>query len=47
MDILVRDRVVHLWFSDEQSEGERRALRVAAQNIAGVQRVEEHLVPAP
>ncbi len=47
MDILVRDRVVHLWFSDEQSEGERRALRVAAENIAGVQRVEEHIVPAP
>jgi CBS domain-containing protein len=46
-DILVRDGVVHLWFSDEQSEEEKLALRVAAENIAGVRRVEEHIVPAP
>jgi CBS domain-containing protein len=45
-DIIVRDRVVHLWFSDDRSEEERQALRIAAENIAGVQRVEEHIVPA-
>jgi hypothetical protein len=45
-DIIVRDRVVHFWLSQNQSEDERRALRVAAENIAGVRRVEEHIVPA-
>jgi CBS domain-containing protein len=44
-DIIVRSGVVHFWFSDDQSEEERRALRVAAENIAGVRRVEEHIVP--
>jgi CBS domain-containing protein len=46
-DILVRDRVVHFWFSQNQSEEERRALRVAAENFPGVRGVEEHIVPAP
>jgi CBS domain-containing protein len=46
-DIIVRDRVVHLWFSDDRSEEERQAVRVAAENVPGVQRVEEHIVPAP
>ena len=46
-DIIVRDRVVHLWFSDDRSEEERQAVRVAAENIPGVRRVEEHIVPAP
>jgi CBS domain-containing protein len=46
-DIMVRDRVVHLWFSSDESEAERQAVRVAAENVAGVQRVEEHIVPAP
>ena len=45
-DIIVRGGVVHFWFSDDQSEEERRALCVAAENIAGVRRVEEHIVPA-
>ncbi len=45
-DIIVRDRVVHFWLSHNQSEEEKRALRVAAENIAGVRRVEEHIVPA-
>jgi CBS domain-containing protein len=45
-DILVRDRVVHLWFSDDRSEDERQALRVAAENIPGVRQVQEHIVPA-
>jgi CBS domain-containing protein len=46
-DIIVRDRVVHLWFSDDRSEEERQAVRVAAENIPGVRHVEEHIVPAP
>jgi CBS domain-containing protein len=46
-DVLVRDRVVHFWFSQNQSEEERRALRVAAENFPGVRGVEEHVVPAP
>jgi CBS domain-containing protein len=45
-DILVRDRVVHLWFSDDRSEDERQALRIAAENIPGVRQVQEHIVPA-
>jgi CBS domain-containing protein len=45
-DIIVRDGVVHFWVCDDQSEEERRALRVATENIAAVRRVEEHIVPA-
>jgi CBS domain-containing protein len=45
-DIIVRDRVVHFWFSADHSEDERRASRIAAENIPGVRRVEEHIVPA-
>ena len=44
-DIIVRGGVVHFWLSGDQSEEERRALRIAAENIAGVRRVEEHIVP--
>ncbi len=46
-DIMVRDKVVHVWLSDDQPKAERDALRVAAENIPGVRRVEEHIVPAP
>jgi CBS domain-containing protein len=46
-DIMVRDKVVHVWVSDDQPQAERSALRVAAENIPGVRRVEEHVVPAP
>ncbi|HKM71454.1 MAG TPA: CBS domain-containing protein [Stellaceae bacterium] len=46
-DIIVRDRVVHLWFTDDRSGEERQALRVAAENIPGVRQVEEHVMPAP
>jgi len=46
-DVMVRDKVVHVWFSDDQPVAERDALRVAAENIPGVRRVEEHVVPAP
>jgi CBS domain-containing protein len=45
-DVIVRDRVVHLWFSDDRSDDERQALRVAAENIPGVREVQEHIVPA-
>jgi CBS domain-containing protein len=45
-DIVVRDRVVHLWFSDDQPHEERQAIRVAAENIPGVRQVEQHVVPA-
>jgi CBS domain-containing protein len=46
-DIIVRDRVVHLWFSDDQPQEERLTFHVAAENIPGVLRVEEHIVAAP
>ena len=46
-DIIVRDRVVHLWLSDDRSDDERQALRVAAENIPGVRAVQEHIVPTP
>jgi CBS domain-containing protein len=45
-DILVKDGVVHFWFCHDESERERQALRVAAENIAGVRRVEQHIIPA-
>ena len=46
-DIMVRDKVVHVWFSADESDAERQAVRVAAENVAGVRKVEEHIVPAP
>jgi CBS domain-containing protein len=46
-DIIVREGVVHIWVSDDRPEEEKQALRVAAENIAGVRGVEEHIVPAP
>jgi CBS domain-containing protein len=46
-DIMVRDRVVHVWFSADESETERQAVRVAAENVPGVRRFEAHIVPAP
>jgi CBS domain-containing protein len=45
-DVIVRDRVVHFWLAANQTEEEKRALRVAAENIAGVRRVEEHIIPS-
>jgi CBS domain-containing protein len=45
-DVIVRDRIVHLWFSDDRSEDERQAVRIAAENIPGVRHVQEHIVPA-
>jgi Mg/Co/Ni transporter MgtE len=46
-DIVVRDKTVHLWYGDEQSPEERQALRVVAENTAGVRAIEEHVVPTP
>jgi len=46
-EIVVRDKVVHLWFREDQPEEERQAIRVAAENIPGVREVEQHLTPAP
>jgi osmotically-inducible protein OsmY len=46
-DVIVSDRIVHLWFASDEPEEKRRAARVAAENVAGVRGVEEHVVPAP
>lgn len=45
-DILVRDRVVHLWSGFLSSE-ERRALHVAALRIPGVEGVCDHAAESP
>jgi CBS domain-containing protein len=45
-NVMVKDRVIHLWCS-YISERERRALIVAAQNVPGVRRVEDHMRPVP
>jgi CBS domain-containing protein len=44
--VVVTDGVVHLW-GIIRSEDERRALRVAAENIPGVRGVEDHTEFAP
>jgi CBS domain-containing protein len=46
-DIIVTDRVVHLWFGADQPLEERQAVRVAAENIPGVGGVEEHIAATP
>lgn len=46
-DIIVNDGTVHLWFGTDEPEDRRQAVRVAAQNIAGVRGIEEHFVPVP
>jgi CBS domain-containing protein len=45
-DVIVKDGIVHFWLL-EQPEAERRALRVAAENIPGVRGVQEHVAPVP
>jgi CBS domain-containing protein len=45
-DIVVADGIVHFW-GVVGSEEERRALRVAAENIAGVRGVEDHTISGP
>lgn len=46
-DVIVRDRVVHLWVGTDEPPERRQALKVAAENIPGVKGVEQHVVPAP
>jgi hypothetical protein len=46
-DVIVRDGVVHFWLSDDEPPEKRQALRVAAETIAGVRGVEDHILPAP
>jgi CBS domain-containing protein len=46
-DIIVTDGVVHLWFGSDEPEERRQAVRVAAENIPGVQRAQVHVVPVP
>jgi CBS-domain-containing membrane protein len=41
-NVTVKDGIVHLW-SSYYSEQEKRALTVAAENIPGVRRVEDHM----
>ena len=41
-NVTVKDGIVHLW-SSYYSEQEKRALVVAAENIPGVRRVEDHM----
>ena len=43
-NITVKDGIVHLW-SSYYSDQEKRALVVAAENIPGVRRVEDHMRP--
>jgi CBS domain-containing protein len=43
-NVTVKDGVVHLW-SSYLSQQEKRALVVAAENIPGVRRVEDHMRP--
>jgi CBS domain-containing protein len=45
-NVTVKGGVVHLW-SSYLSEQEKRALVVAAENIPGVRRVEDHMRPVP
>jgi CBS domain-containing protein len=45
-DVIVRDGVVHYWLSDDEPAEKRQALRVAAETIAGVRGVQEHIMPA-
>jgi len=45
-DIVVANGVAHLW-GVVGSEGERKALRIAAENTPGVQAVEDHTISGP
>ncbi len=49
-DVIVKDQTVYLWFADDEPAEQRRAIHIAAENIAGVRSVEEYTVrglPAP
>jgi len=45
-DVIVKDGIVHFWLL-KRPEAERRALRIAAENIQGVRGIEEHISPVP
>jgi CBS domain-containing protein len=44
-DVIVKDQVAHLWMCDDRPADQRQALRIAAENTAGVRGVQEHIVP--
>jgi len=46
-DVIVKDQVVHIWLCDDVPLQQRRAVQIAAENIAGVRSLQEHVVPAP
>jgi CBS domain-containing protein len=46
-DVVVREGVVHLWLSEDDTEDKKRALRVAAETTPGVRGVVEHVLPVP
>ena len=46
-DVIVKDQVVHIWFCDDVPLEQRRAVQIAAENLAGVRGLQEHIVPAP
>jgi len=46
LNVIVSDGVIHLW-GTVQSPEQRAALRVAAENIPGARRIEDHLVSVP
>ena len=45
-NVIVSDGVVHFW-GTVGSEEERRALRIAAENIPGVRGIEDHTISGP
>lgn len=46
-DIIVSGGIVHLWFGSDDSPERRQAVRVVAENTAGVRGVEDRVVPVP
>jgi CBS domain-containing protein len=46
-DIIVSGGIVHLWFGSDEPEERRQAVRVMAENTAGVRGIEERIVPVP
>ena len=46
-DVIVKDQVVHIWLCDDVPLQQRRAMQIAAENVAGVRSLQEHVVPAP
>jgi CBS domain-containing protein len=45
-DVIVRDGIVHFWFSEDEPGEKRQALRVAAESINGVRGIAEHVMRA-